>query len=114
MAVLITGAARTQYLGTIERYLRTTARRPARPQAARKLIEAYAAAIEHIAKGPTTWLPHPRPYPDLAHYGFRWIKIHRYWFGYLAAADPIITNILDEAANIPARVSDDALPKDAA
>jgi len=71
-----------------------------RPQAARKLIEAYAVAIDQIAMGPTAWLTHPRPYPELAHYGFRWTKIHRYWFGYLAAADPIITNILDETANI--------------
>jgi len=82
--------------------------------AARKLIEAYAIAIEQIAAGPKSWFTCPRPYPDLARYGFRWIKVHRYWFGYVSATDPIITNILDEVADIPARVSADRTPTDVA
>jgi plasmid stabilization system protein ParE len=114
LPVRITGTARSQYLGTVRRYLRATPQRAARPAAARKLIEAYAAAVEQIAAGPESWLTHPRPYPDLAGYGFRWIKIHRYWFGYLAGEAPIITNILDEVADIPARVSGDRTPTDVA
>ena len=71
-------------------------------------------AVEQIAGDPKPWFTHPRPYPDLARYGFRWIKVHRYWFGYIAAADPIITNILDEVADIPAHVSADRRPIDVA
>jgi plasmid stabilization system protein ParE len=86
----------------------------ARPAAARKLIEAYASAVEQIAAGPKFWFACPRPYPDLARYGFRRIKIHRYWFGYVSTEDPIITNILDEVADIPFRVSADRTPRDVA
>ena len=67
-------------------------------------------AVEQIAAGTKSWLTHPRPYPDLARYGFQWIKVHRYWFGYIAGEDPIITNILDEVADIPAHVSADQIP----
>jgi hypothetical protein len=98
----------------IRRYLRPTVRRPPRPAAALKLIEAYEAAVKRIEAGPQTWLTHPRPYPEIARFGFRWIKVHRYWFGYVAAADPIITNILDEAGDITARVSADRTPADLA
>jgi hypothetical protein len=107
LPVLITASARTQYLGTIRRYLTASPRKPARPLAAGRLIEAYEAAVEAIAAEPASWLGHPRPYPDLARYGFRWIKVHRYWFGYLPVANPIITNILDEVADIPTHVSAD-------
>ena len=98
----------------LRRYLATTARRPGRPQAARRLIAAYRVAIEAIACGPRTWFNYPRPYPQLASFGFRWIKVHRYWVGYLPGQDPIITNILDEVADIPAHVSGDRNPIDAA
>jgi hypothetical protein len=114
LSVRITDTARTQYLEIVRRYLRTTSRRSARPAAARKLIDAYAEAVEQIAAGPQSWFTHPRPYPDIARYGFRWIKVHRYWFGYLFASNPIITNILDEVGDIPARVSADQTPADRA
>lgn len=107
MPVLITATARTQYLGTIRRYLTASPRKPARPQAAHRLIEAYEAAVAAIAAEPASWFGHPRPYPDLVLYGFRWIKVHRYWFGYLPVANPIITNILDEVADMPTHVSAD-------
>ena len=110
MRVQITGTAEAQYLGTIRRYVLGTSKRPARPQAAQKLVESYELAVQQIATGPRTWFSHPRPYPALARYGFRWIKVHRYWFGYLPAANPIITNILDEVADLPAHVSSDQAP----
>jgi plasmid stabilization system protein ParE len=110
LSVRITGTARAQYLGTIRRYLQATRRRPTRPAAAHRLVEAYEAAIAQIAAGPTSSRTHPRPYPALASYGFRWIKVHRYWFGYVPGADPVVTNILDEAADIPAHVSADQTP----
>jgi len=114
LPVLITETARTQYLGTIQRYLAARARKPARPLAARRLIEAYGTAVEEIAGAPSSWFHHPRPYPELARYGFRWIKVHRYWFSYLPDRDPIITNILDEVADIPTHVSIDRNPIGAA
>ena len=107
MPVRITATARAQYLGTVRRYLATTRRRPARLQAAGRLIESYEMAVKAIGDGPQTWFSHPRPYPELASYGFRWIKVHRYWFGYLPGQDPVITNILDEVADIPTHVSAD-------
>jgi plasmid stabilization system protein ParE len=110
LPVRITATARAQYLGLVHRYLTDAPRRPARPQAAQRLIEAYAQAVEAIAEGPRTWLNHPRPYPGLARYRFRWIKIHRYWFAYRPDSDPVITNILDEASDIPAHVSADRDP----
>ena len=110
MAVRITATARAQYLGIVRRYLTSTPRRPARPQAARRLIDAYGMAVAAIADGPKAWFSHPRPYPDLGSYGFRWIKIHRYWFAYLPGSDPIVTNIFDEVADIPASVSADRAP----
>jgi hypothetical protein len=74
----------------------------------------YEMAVKAIAGAPQTWLSHPRPYPELESYGFRWIKIHRYWFGYLPGEAPIITNIVDEVADIPVHVSADRNPIDAA
>jgi len=32
--------------------------------------------------GPHSWMTHPRPDTDLARYGSRWIKLHRYWFAW--------------------------------
>jgi len=110
LPVLITNTAKLQYRGMVSRYLHPTPHRPARPDAARRLIETYDEALHQIEAGPRTWLPHPRPYPHLAAYGFRWIKIHRYWFAYAPLPPPIITNIFDEAADMPAHMSPDELP----
>jgi hypothetical protein len=46
----------------IARYLQPTSQRPARPEAARKLIEAYDRAVQEIATNPGNSLTHPRPY----------------------------------------------------
>jgi hypothetical protein len=94
----------------VMRYLTPMLHRPARPDAARKLIETYDEAVREIGATPRVWLTHPRPYPTLSVYGFRWIKIHRYWFGYSPTTPPVITNIFDEASDIPEHVSADDLP----
>jgi len=70
--------------------------------------------LEQIASGPRFWLTHPRPYPDIARYGFRWVKIHRYWFAYQPGSSPVITNIFDESGDIPGQVSADTQPSDMA
>ena len=110
MPVLITDTAREQYLGMVGRYLRAAPHRPARPDAARRLIETYDAALARIAADPHLWLTHPGPYPELARYGFRWIKLHRYWFAWLPGPPPVITNIFDEAGDIPRWISDEGAP----
>lgn len=99
-----------QYRGMVARYLQDTPHRPARPEAARRLIETYDAALVRIAAGSRSRLTHPRPYPELARYGFRWIKLHRYWFAWLPGPPPVITNIFDEAGDIPRWISDDDEP----
>jgi hypothetical protein len=114
LPVRITATARSQYLGNVRRYLTTTSRRLARPLAAQRLMDTYDEAVEVLARGPKTSFSHPRPYPQLASFGFRWIKLHRYWFGYLPGPDPIITNVLDEVSDIPAHVADDRDPIDSA
>jgi hypothetical protein len=114
LPVLITGTAQAQYLGMVSRYLKAMPHGPPRPDAARKLIETYDLAVDRIGAGPPSWLTHPRPYPDLARYGFRWIKIHRYWFAYQPEPEPVITNIFDEAGDIPNQVSGDSHPMDVA
>jgi plasmid stabilization system protein ParE len=48
---------------------------------------------------------YPTPYPNVARWRFRWIKVHRYWFAYAVGEDRlIITNVLHDTANIPQRV----------
>jgi hypothetical protein len=110
LPVLITNAASRQYRGMVSRYLQPMPHRPARPDAARRLIETYDEAVRQIEAVPRNWLTHPRPYPQLAEYGFRWIKIHRYWFGYAPYPTPVITNVFDEAADMPRRISADGVP----
>lgn len=114
MPVLITDTARAQYLDMVGRYLQAAPHRPARPDAARRLIETYDTALARIAADPRSWLTHPRPYPDLARYGFRWIKLHRYWFAWHPGPPPVITNIFDEAGDMPRWMSDDGVPVDVA
>ena len=112
MPVLITDTAQAQYLGMVGRYLRAAPHRPARPDAARRLIETYDVALARIAADPHPWFTHPGPYPALARYGFRWIKLHRYWFAWNPGPPPVITNIFDEAGDIPRWISDEAEPVD--
>lgn len=84
--------------------------RPARPDAARQLIESYDEAVQQIEAGPDRWLTHPRPYPTLTRYGFRWIKIYRYWFGYAPGMPPVITNIFDKSGDMERHASADDFP----
>ncbi len=52
---------------------------------------------------PSEGLNAPRPYPSLAHYGFRWIKVGSYWFAYTYTG-AAITAIFYDKADIPNRL----------
>ena len=103
-----TRAAAAQVEALFEHYLARD-----RDEAARNLLRAVGEALDRIEAEPQAGLPHPRPYPGMARWGYRWIKVGRYWFGYAVAADgPVLTNVLYEAADLPGRVAeaDEVIP----
>ena len=57
-----------------------------RYQAYRNLLKAIGEAATRIERNPHGGLAYPNPYPGMARWGFRWIKVHRYWFGWSMAA----------------------------
>jgi hypothetical protein len=74
-----------------------------------ELIEHYIAR----ERDPTGGRQYPTPYPEVSRWGFRWIKVHRYWFSYVVGRDRLLmTNVLHDTANIPRRVAaeDDEAP----
>ena len=84
-----------------------------RDGAARNLLRAVSEALDRIEADPAAGRSHPGPYPGVARWGYRWIKVHRYWFGYAVAADgPVLTNVIYGAADLPGRVAemDEVLP----
>lgn len=88
---------------------------PARDRdgAARNLLRAVGEALDRIEADPAAGRLHPGPSPGVARWGYRWIKVHRYWFGYAVAPDgPVLTNVIYDAADLPGRVEDmgEALP----
>ena len=77
-----------------------------RDEAARNLLVAVGQAMTKIAAEPGAGLPFPRPYRAVARWGFRWIKIHRYWIAYVQQdGGYVIVNILFESADIPRRIA---------
>jgi plasmid stabilization system protein ParE len=58
-----------------------------RNEAARNLLRAVGEALDRIEADPSAGRPHLRPYAAIARWGYRWIKVHRYWFGYAVAQD---------------------------
>ena len=77
-------------------------------QAIRNLVAAYRNAAAQIEADPTCGKSHPRPYPQLSRYGFRWIESHIYWVGYSTAKGyPVITNFFNNTHDIPGRIADE-------
>ncbi len=74
-----------------------------RPEAIENLIAAVENAIGRIRDNPSEGLNAPRPYPSLANYGFRWIKVGSYWFAYTYTG-AAITAIFYDRADIPNRL----------
>jgi hypothetical protein len=79
-----------------------------REQAYENLMKAITEAAAQIEAEPTGGLTHPKPYPGMAKWGFRWIKVHRYWFGWsMARGYPLVTNIFYDTSRMWARVAPD-------
>ena len=75
-----------------------------RPEAGLSLIRAIDEAMTRIERNPGDGLPAPRPYPDLAQPGERWIKVKRYWIAYSVTSSPEIRTVFYDAADIPGRL----------
>lgn len=65
---------------------------------------ALAEAERRIETEPTSGLPAPRPYPQLAKRGRAWIKAGRYWIMCSTTKPPSITGVFVDTANIPGRI----------
>jgi len=74
----------------------------------RNLLKSILDATEQIEAAPSGGASYPRPYPKMAKWGYRWIKVHRYWFGWsIRRGYPVITNVLFETSRIWGRVEPD-------
>lgn len=74
-----------------------------RPQALRNLGYALAEASLIILNAPERGQSAPGPYPELAVFGFHWLKRGRYWIAYDPEV-PIIAGIFFETDDIPNRI----------
>ena len=75
-----------------------------RPEATVNLIRAMRRAVERIDRSPDAGLPAPRPYPELAALGFRWIMQGTYWFAYRhEQGESVIVGVFHASADIPNR-----------
>jgi plasmid stabilization system protein ParE len=84
--------------------LRNHYERMDRPEASRNLRLALRRASERIDREPEAGLSAPRPYPEVARAGVRWIKEGRYWIGYSLATAPVILAVVYDQADLPRRV----------
>jgi hypothetical protein len=63
-------------------------------EAYRNLLKAISNAADSIEANPNGGQAHPTPYPEMETWGFHWIKVHNYWFGWsLARGYPVVTNV---------------------
>ena len=96
-------AARDQALALLHAY-----RDSRRNGAFRNLLDAILIAADTIEAALTGGSAYPKPYPRMAKWGFRWIKVHRYWFGWsMARGYPVVTNIFFETSRMWRRVATD-------
>jgi hypothetical protein len=91
--------AREQYFALLLHYLEKD-----HEEAADRLIQALDEARRLIAAGYVNAVDYPAVYRGLASDGAKWLKCHRYWFGF-TVHDPVIFNIIWDAADIPRRAA---------
>jgi hypothetical protein len=98
--VLITAVAREQ-LEALEAHYEKLGR----DVAIVRMTEAIAMAATRIEEQAGPFYPAPRPYPELAVYGWQWLKEARYWVAFASFADAYaITGIFFDTADIPSRI----------
>lgn len=96
-----TSSASRQFHALLDGYMRS-----GWDQAINNLVAAYREAAARIERDPTVGVPFPRPYPEIASWGFLWIKSHIYWIGYsIAEGHPVITNVFNDKHDIPGRIA---------
>ena len=77
-----------------------------RPEAVDRLLAALRDALARIEAYPASGTSYPANYPGAARWGYRWIKVHRYWFAYSEHRGHLaVTNILFETSDIPGRIA---------
>ncbi len=74
-----------------------------RIEALLSLETALSEAELQIERTPLAGLPAPRPYPDLAAKGERWILVRHYWVAYTTTDPPFILAVFHDSADIPGR-----------
>ncbi len=84
--------------------LRNHYARKGRPEAVRNLRFAVQQAAERIDRDPQGGLAAPRPYPEAAEAGWRWIKEGRYWIAYSLTRPPLIVAVIYDQADLPRRI----------
>lgn len=98
--VLITATAQGQ-VEALERHYAALGR----DAAAVRMAEAIAMAAVRIEEGAGPFASAPRPYPDLADLGWRWLRQGRYWVAFDTPGEGrhVITGVFYDAADIPRR-----------
>jgi plasmid stabilization system protein ParE len=94
----LSSTANRQYLDLIDHYLSRGFH-----DAAVKLTEAVEQAVIAIGQDPMAGRDYPAIYDKLIWPDVKWIKRHRYWFSYTTQGEPVIFNILWDAADIAGR-----------
>ena len=87
-------SAKSQVDDLLDYYLETE-----RYEAYEYLLESIETAATRIEADPSGGVAYPPPYPGMRRWNFRWIKVHRYWFGWsMARGFPVVTNVFFETS----------------
>ena len=103
-AVSFLPAAAAQIEAFADAYETETLDQAARPEALRKLRSAIIAATAALIAGRTLRRQYPATYQDMAREVEEWLRVNRYWFGYVRRGDEaMVFAVLDATGNMPAR-----------
>ncbi len=92
------------YRGLAASYQDESPNRATRPEAVRKLREAVTGAVDALLMGRVVRRRYPSTYQEIAREGEEWLRIHRYWFGYVRDSDEaIVFAVLDVMSDMSAR-----------